>query len=1372
MKKRMLSLLLLLAMVVTALPLVALPAMAAEEEEKEYKEADYNALYVQDGLHFAMDMYKNNPFWNPTGEGFSKSASSYYWKGSTSSVNLSAVSAGYFNTKDLKSGTYINGTLTPITADGTLAVTQEVVANFGTNGPALEMAGLMIHTAEEQVDKVGTGAYLYSGFFWDCHRASDRSLLRLGSTSAASPSVTVADAYKTTIGYSVVMSASGITDETDAFDWTGIELPSEANRPTVLIANEFYVGFKKVIDPDTGDVIGISESGNKDRYRYRTVEPEYCTFEGKKYIVGTKVRATTNVAGDGGAFYTDGGYFGFFANGAALLESSATNKAYYPRAAKVYDKTYLNRWGGSYDLYAMRQYTRALSADEVTLNHFVDLLKWYRLDFGALFDMKNGVRDEIIATVLAYAEESGIAIGGTDTAKRQSLQTALTDAIVDALYSQLPDETPDALAFLSVARAVLADITGVFTLPDAYRPYVYARVNALSAQDKANASIVQYTVDAAIDTILQEYYGQYIQNVTLNYKELYVRQENLVLWADFFAAREEDGNLYMDVSYTDETKGLAVADREKIPQVSGEAAAREKYVYRGGEYLTFADISSSGFPHTNIRTWGNGYLQTGLNNTWKINGPGVDTAQVTYQIVAGWTGNGQNGLIEIELDGFRAQLNGTQGGNAGTFAVNQYTYYDFGTRFNQTVTLMAAALKEIKPGLGGYYAGPATDLTITVDKFFGADTGHYYTGETIKNEDGADCYLEGVGETVPKDNNYVRKLYRYEIDGTWYYIGIEGEGEEKTYTAYYAENLVGKVIYVRDPDFYRVSSAPVKRDENGKLYVDWESLTDADYVYNDLGFKIYDSGTPVTVVHGPQYDKNSFVEVPYGTEGAMGPYFYAGTCDLGFYTSGQEYLYVAGIKYTKSDAGWFGNYGDLKTYAIRTYNCVLTEAEMKQNHFADLAGFYGYDLSSYALLSDSERAELHEMLSAVSLGLTEREGVSAYETAIATLLYDFFDTSLPGGTTFFTFCNDLSLDTREMKKLSDESVARILSAFDGLDADGRYHAPIIQKMVNDAVKSEIDNHYAAAYGHNAITFQGWQVKKEGAYGLRALYSTSLSQVYDIEEHGGRVMTGVLVAPYGETFDSLDKLVPAVGANGEVTVPEGASLVKGYWDGELGEGTEKVGDTLYFTKDILFDIDEDDDAEAISVMKNEAYLYVGFAVLVSDEGEVTLVLEDATVAGESGAQSLLSLSQAAKRAKMTEPNIQRVMNLCKGEEYIAVKLGGRTVSDFSVVVSSDVAETAALQKTMRDVIGFKLGEAKTSETVGKTGFIFIGMVDNLYGDACYGMKMMNGNLYLWYNRDASAADACALLTEYLAECHENGDDVYLAADIDVVGQKAG
>ena len=66
MKKRILSMLLAIVMVVTALPLLVFTAMAEEPETVTYPtttEEEYNALYVQEGLTLATDFFFANKHW-------------------------------------------------------------------------------------------------------------------------------------------------------------------------------------------------------------------------------------------------------------------------------------------------------------------------------------------------------------------------------------------------------------------------------------------------------------------------------------------------------------------------------------------------------------------------------------------------------------------------------------------------------------------------------------------------------------------------------------------------------------------------------------------------------------------------------------------------------------------------------------------------------------------------------------------------------------------------------------------------------------------------------------------------------------------------------------------------------------------------------------------------------------------------------------------------------------------------------------------------------------------------------------------------------------------------------------------------------------
>ena len=68
MKKRILSTLLLVAMVVTALPLYVLPTLAAEKENAPtFTEEEYNALYAaQDAALISVDFFKTNEWWGET----------------------------------------------------------------------------------------------------------------------------------------------------------------------------------------------------------------------------------------------------------------------------------------------------------------------------------------------------------------------------------------------------------------------------------------------------------------------------------------------------------------------------------------------------------------------------------------------------------------------------------------------------------------------------------------------------------------------------------------------------------------------------------------------------------------------------------------------------------------------------------------------------------------------------------------------------------------------------------------------------------------------------------------------------------------------------------------------------------------------------------------------------------------------------------------------------------------------------------------------------------------------------------------------------------------------------------------------------------
>lgn len=1059
------------------------------------------------------------------------------------------------------------------------------------------------------------------------------------------------------------------------------------------------------------------------------------------------------------------------------------------------------------ELYAIRYYDRALTADEINRNHFADIAKWYQLDM-ALYealnaDQKTAAQAEIIAFVASNDAYSFSA----DATARNEIQNKLDTFALETIYNQLTD-APE--SFKTIAKGVRADISGVLALPVEYRDGIYAAVLALNPGAQKDPALVQATIAAEIDRVLNLYYGMYMNTTTMTYKDIYVHKDNLVIWADFFAAKASDGYLYADHSYTDEltpwdpekygdynfvlpqldldadgnvqyeangtpkykqefnangslktvhrraVKGDMVPnwhlpsivnkatnpDKIKIPQTSNMAEAYAKYVFKGAQTASdqgfhFYDLPNTGYGHTNIREYGDGCLIGGLNNSLKVFSPGIDVETVTYQFVTNVKGN-------LQLDGYRASTVLKNG----SFYIDGVSYYSYGVG-TDGYTLSNSALQSFKPNKK-VNAGSVMDLTVTLDKKLGEDAGHYYTEVYVTNNEGAIKYYDDAAQ---------KDLYRYAADGAQYLCQVNGD----VYTALYTVNAVGNKFYITH-DEKPVKSVQLVKGEDGSFTVDWETA-----VYEEVTEETV-LGASAEHVNGPYY-QNPFPEVSSETPGATGPIVYKGTYDLGVYANGEEYLYLSSIPYSPSDIGSVGNSGDLTVYAIRTYNIVLTEDEIRQNHFADLAGFYGLDLAPYALLNAEQKTALHKRLCGLELGLSKSEGKRVYQEAIDAVFYNF-DTAIEGAGHFLAICHAFGLDTSSLAQLSPEAQARVFAKFADVDDGAHNYTAILQKNLVDAVSEEINERYAAAFGHNTIAFDGWQLHQTGDYGLRALFSTDIGAVNDLKVHGATVKTGLLTAEKSDTINNLDALKVSVGADGTVTAPDGVTLVQGYWNGTYGEGTELVGNSLRFTEEYLLGLEDAEDDEIAKALEGREFLYVGFSVVEyeTDAGKTyTVFYEDATLAGKAGAYSVYELSSVAKYDyKIATKNIQTAMNLCEDEAYISASVGNTALETYLLVRSAETEILDAVQASVEAALGFQLNMVRNADVVaGGSGYIHIGTYDNLHATKCYGISTFGGNIYIWANVDAEITDAVALFTDYIELQLANGADAVFEENVEIV-----
>lgn len=1342
MKKRVLSLLLMLVMVVTAVPFFAFSASADETVPEEETVFDYSSLYVTNGLVYALDFYSLNDFWG-------------------GSVEMPASPADSFT------GTMMSGT----------AWTSEYKAVI--DKAKTDMKNLYASFLFRKNSNIAYTQYMPNpgANSWNDTTGENQKI-----------SVTFGKGYMTMLDphSDCYISITGVPAE-GLMTQELVAAVGNNTKDTLITFRDLHV----TVDASTAGTVkfpGIGGyNGNNGNKAYTVASPLALPLAATTPFTLTLTDERVVDSATREATHT----ISMWANGQLALDAITTLDTPTKDTDQNTSANSLLGYSSAMpsNIYAVRYYDRALTDAERTQNYFADLCKWYKLDMGLYASLADTYREKVMGQFLAAAADEEIVIGGGN-AEKLTLQTALNDFSADVVYGELTEQDGSAAAmqFRSLAQSLLADVSGVLGLPVDLRAPVYAAALALTAPTRAD---FEAAIGAAIDKVLEDNYGDYINKTDLTYKDLYVKQENLVLWMDFFAARATDGKFYMDYEYSDApttasggplpsgyTKNWDLPkykdgkaanglnpDRIFIPHESGEAAAREKYIYRGGDFFTFADIPDAKWGHSNVRTWGDGRLMCGLNNSFNVKSPGVDQAQVTYQFVCGWENNGTEKAenMNLQLDGVRAYFTMDAGNVAGNFNFDNYNYYGYGVS-TDTYTLSNNALMQTKPGLAPVYVGDSLDITLTLDKFIGNDAGHYFIQHFKTNEEGATEYLESETAPIALNLSTYARLYRYKIDGAWYYLRVTGSGSTATYEARYAETMAEKPKFIVDADGYRVESVPVIK-ENGVMKIDW-----ANAVYALVeGEKVEDTGALAETVWGPCY-KNPFTEVEFGTPGAVGPISYYGTYDMGIYANGGQFYYVSGLSYQKSDIGWVGNSGNMTFYAVRTYNTVLSEADMRQNHFADLAGFYGLDLSLYALLSDSERLALHDDLRTLELGLDYEAGVAAYEEAIDKYLYSF-DESIEGASHFLEICHAFGLDTRAMKDLSPESLARIFAEFTDLDPAIANYTPIVQKAVSETVAAEINAHYAAAYGHKTIAFEGWQLHKNGDFGLRALYSTDLARVKDIEQNGGaKVMTGVLVAKYEKNgIADLDQLRLTVSGE-SVTAPEGVTLVQGYWAGQYDEAAVKDGQ-LMITKDSMIDLgDLTETAEISAVLKNEKFFYRGFTVIVVGN-DISIFYEDATADGKKGAQSIYSLSRVAKKQKMSEVNIQKAMNICDRDSFISVEVGQQSIANFQIVISSAATETALIQSSLNRALGFRLNEVRAADAAGKTGMIHIGAFDNQYDANCYGISILSGNIYIWYNSNAEAADACALFVEFIDRMCADGETAVFPANAEFVRRLA-
>ena len=1250
MKKRVLSLVLAVLMLVVALPLMALPAMASETPTPTYEAADYNALYVQSGLVFGFDFFTTNSHWG--GEGYTADLSvdakknataaytdtvamlnSFSYRKSATNIKLDlndrtkaetvAIGDGYLNMSGIHQ--LLVGQVDIAMGDAYNGSTVELVMTPGTTGTKGQFPVLNDHRF---IGEIKDGKYQYSSF----------GLQNTSAPLVSAPSYNGAAVGLTLGSLGTYVYQMQRPEDTQSFYNFNYEKQGIV-KPADVTANEssnFHVGFAATYEGDA--VVAITPIASTALSFYQN-KPTVVEFEGKKYIVGSVERASTPEGiGEGQPFYhdpaTDPGMIVVHRNGETIFRDDAVRYHNNDKSSA----TYLRLWGQgpNTSMYAGRFYGRVLTADEMAINHAVDLMKWFRLDITDYLSLGNADRVLLAKDLAAYDLLSD----------RDAVATALLDSYNKIAYDGLLEGLTEGthaytatVAFLTVAKQYHLSIAEVKLLPEAERAEIYAAVTAAASLPGLHTQAsLQATLDEAFDAILARYIGDVPE---YDYKDIYVKQDSLKVAIDFFDAKATDEPVYVGVSYDNwpelyntytanwqalgfasksEAEYAAKDDRDEIVRPNTWEDMLDKYLWKGtNKDLTPLDIADRYYRHDNIRTFGDGYLNCTLNNSIVLPIKD-DTTDLTYQVVGKIMGG------NWQVRGFRPTFTNSAGGlSVATIAYNAFT-----------VSGTEAAPKTNEAGLASISFPSAerptvpmtnsVDFTAVVDKAHGGDLGHYY---------------------------------KYEWDATA-----------------------------------------------------------AKWVVN---------------------------EVSDPAEANYGPVVYAGKMNLTLYGNGAK-MYELDKHYSPNAPDSLGNAGSNIYYAIRFYTCTLTADEIKQNHFADLAGLYDLDLSAYYRLTAEQRADLHHALRSVELG-TEADLVKAYYRDVLCDVYYTLAVETEAAAKVIELAKEYLLNIDNILELSPRSRERVYLALanDPLVIEGvDWHPAILQSKLEGIIKSVQEEYFAESVSHRVIDLEGYQVNLTGDVpGMRAVFrmdDTLLERLRLAYPANGIEMTiGVMLLPAtaGEVALTVE--------NGNVVLPEEVlGSVIAY---DAGGFTDKA---IADENGSSYVLEYYPDAENVDT----AVAFVGFLCiqLPGEEPIITYETYDAGNIAKGNAFSLVDLSRYVKRTKgMAHKNIQALLNATDDAEDISLRIGNSDLCDYVIYKT---AQNMHLIDTVQDIVysyaGVRLRVAEIGEIGQYENVFYLGAMDTVHTEsALYGIQAYGNSFGVWFN-DIANADAAIEKLEELFE----------------------
>ncbi len=876
----------------------------------------YNDLYVKEGIILALDFFQLNDYWGwtiPEGATWGDTEGSILrdehiqWSKGSARANMSSLHEG---TITLEKG-YI--TFDPKKTGDRIVFQGTTFASFNAD----ESYGTSSMTADflMKLDAAG-GNHRFQvadmRLAWD-----DSKIYGLGFNWGAL--VPTLETTKVNVYFDGSSTATPVIN--GSLDSSrGVDVSPLKSTPTL------FTWAMTITNPDSSDP-AYQQGGFS--FNYMSVDNRYVDSTGtvKKNELGQRVDLSYNVLKDSDPDVANNYYQAtgmpagkhdesvnadFYYNGEHVLNVNGTNKDTAP-GANPWSPTATSeigyQGGMKADFYAFRFYSRILSTEEVAQNYFADLAKFYRLDLVGFDILSSDEKAQLYANMRAFTLESD----------RETVQQGYLDTVYAIHYEALEalSVSENYRTFLALCAENGVDPAMLTVFSESARE---AAIGQILSSLRDPAAYPQHA--AVIENLLENALGGSYTAPTFthdDYNKIYVHQDRLTSWLDFFQATPADTETLLEGGAKNNV-GLTIKNSHGIVK-AGQMNTRNETDLQENPVRSFGDgFFRFGAPTSNIS----------IANVYTVNG---ETYSETSYLQADYT-------IEIVM------ANMTGGGNwyqVDFLRPSSSVKADGSIKFDSTLT---STLHQMKNG----------NWTTTVKS---ADDAI----KEMKDTENATVIRNDHSFSNSTAHTYVTRLDK-SFDYETYFWKVEGTGSESVATL-------------------------ISKDDALALYNRMKDVDENIYNFAD-------------VVAGKDVDPtNAVVNAHQGTGVNIGPvtldgvvtklhvYIYEGRADYKVGVDTSTVFEGTNQLYTRQSAPYgFGTgiTGDM--YSYRRYDIVLTDEELAQNHFADLAKYYSLDITLYLTMTDAQKAEVHSAMASMMLAADAEEVIAAYKSAVFMALYE------------------------------------------------------------------------------------------------------------------------------------------------------------------------------------------------------------------------------------------------------------------------------------------------------------------------------------------------------------------------------------------------